>query len=99
MGCIIGFGGYMPKSYYIIIASATKLIKEDLLVTSTISFNIILTQHKIMTLLLRYISEAFFGILIYAILIYREYIKNKKKRSLSDEDKETKTSNPLTEMQ
>lgn len=81
MKCIFGFGGWNTSYFYLIIAAISKLIKEDFLVgdNTKISFNLNIKNHKIMILLLGYMSEAFFGLLILLITNYKEYRRKRKK--------------------
>ena len=82
MGSIIGFGKWVPFYYYILITISAKLIKDDILGfenDNILSFQLIIANHKIMILLLGYLSDAFFGFLIYILLLYKDYHDKKKK--------------------
>lgn len=81
MGSIIGFGKCIRWYYYFLVTTLTKLIKDDILgfENDTQFFPLVISKHKIMILLLGYLSEAFFGFLIYMIVLYLDYRKEREK--------------------
>ena len=82
MGSIIGFGKCIRWYFYFLVTTSTKLIKDDILGfenDTQIFFPLVISKHRIMILLLGYLSEAFFGFLIYMLVIYLEYRKERKK--------------------
>lgn len=82
MGSIIGFGKCIKWYFYFLVTTSTKLIKDDILGfenDSQFFFNLKISNHRIMVMLLGYLSEAFFGFLIYMLVLYLEYQKERKK--------------------
>ena len=81
MGSIIGFGGWNQFYYYFILSTITKFIKQDIIVENStqLSLDLKISNHRIMILLLGYISELFFGLLIYLFTLYLEHRRKKKK--------------------
>ena len=84
MGSIIGFGGWNQFYYYLILSAFTKFIKEDIIVedSSKIPINLKISSHRLMILLLGYISDLFFGLLIYLFTLYLEHRRKKIKNLL-----------------
>ena len=68
MQCIFGFGGWNRFYLYLLIAAITKLFKEDIILGENYSFDLIMSKHKIMNLLLDYLSDGIFGILLFTLL-------------------------------
>ena len=87
MGSIIGIGRWTPFYYYILVTTITKLVKDDIFFGNAdkISFHVKISNHKIMCLLLGYISEFLFGLLLYIFCEYREYKRKMKKNSIQYE--------------
>ena len=83
MGSIIGFGGWSPYYYYLIVSSLTKIIKEDIILENStkLPFDLKIVNHQLMILLLGYMSDFFFALLIYLLTLYLEY-KRKRQKSL-----------------
>ena len=82
MGSIIGIGKCIKWYFYFLVTTLSKLIKDDILGfenDTQIFFPLVTSKHRIMTLLLGYLSEAFFGFLIYMIVLYIDYRKERKK--------------------
>ena len=82
MGSIIGFGKCIQWYFYFLVTTLTKLIKDDILGfenDTQIFFPLEISKHRIMILLLGYLSEAFFGFLIYMLVLYLDYRKERKK--------------------
>ena len=89
MGSIIGFGKFIKWYYYFLVTTLTKLIKDDILGfanDSQIFFPLEISNHKIMILLLGYLSEAIFGFLIYMLVLYLEY-RTKRNKYLNNFEK------------
>ena len=84
MGSIIGIGGWTPYYFYLLLTTATKLVKDDIFLGNggLLSFDLVITNHTIMCLLVGYLSEAFFGFLLYMFFKYREYKRKKKKNMI-----------------
>ena len=84
MGSIIGIGGWTPYYFYLLLTTATKLVKDDIFLGNggLLSFDLVITNHKIMCLLVGYLSETFFGFLLYMFFKYREYKRKKKKNMI-----------------
>ena len=87
MGSYIGLGEWMPMYYYIIITTFTKLIQEDILFgdKTKISFDLKISEHKIMGLLFGYLPDFLFGLLISIILNYRENLRIQERKSYLSE--------------
>ena len=82
MGSIIGFGKCIKWYYYFLVTTLTKLMKDDILGfenDTQIFFPLVISKHRIMILLLGHLSEAIFGFLIYMLVLYLEYRKQRKK--------------------
>ena len=84
MCSIIGFGGWNSSYFYFILAAFSKLIKEEIFIgeDSKFSLNLHISQHKLMILLLGYLSDVFFSFLLYMFLVYRDYKRTMKRNSL-----------------
>ena len=84
MCSILGFGGWNSFYYYLIFELIIKLVKDDIFMgkDSKISINLKIANHKIMILLLGYISDSFFGVLLYLFFLYREYRRKNKRNSM-----------------
>lgn len=79
MGSIFGFGGWHSSYFYFFSSISTKLINEEIFIgeDSKLSLDLKIADHKLMILLLGYMSEAFFGFLIYIFLLYLEHKRKK----------------------
>ena len=88
MGSYIGFGEWMQMYYYIMITFFTKIFQEDILLgdKTKISFDLKITDHKIIGLLSGYLPDFFFGLLMYIILNYRENLRIQERKSNSSEE-------------
>ena len=84
MGNKIGFGECSHFYLYIVLTTITKLIKDDIFLGNggKLAFDLVITKHKFMGLLLGYLSEAFFGLLMFIFFEYKEYKRKKLKNSI-----------------
>ena len=84
MGNIIGIGECSHFYLYIFLTTITQLIKDDIFLGNggKLAFNLVITKHKFMTLLLGYLSEVFFGLLMFIFFEYKEYKRKKLKNSI-----------------
>jgi len=95
---IIGFGGWVYYYYFLLAATLTKVLKEDIFgfgKSFQILNDLIISKHKFLILFLNYFSEFFFGLIISLGLYYfeRRDIKRKikyekmKNKDISDINK------------
>ena len=82
MHCIFGYGGWNRFYSYLLIAAITKLFKQDIILGENYSFNLVMSKHKIMNLLLDYLSDGIFGILLFTLLKKLEERKKIQKNIL-----------------
>ena len=82
MHCIFGCGGWNRFYLYLLIAAITKLFKQDIILGENYSFNLVMSKHKIMNLLLDYLSDGIFGILLFTLLKKLEERKKIQKNML-----------------
>ena len=78
----IGFGGWVYYYYFLLAATLTKVLKEDIFGFGK-SFQILndlrISKHKFLILFLNYFSEFFFGLIINLGLYYLEKKDIKRK--------------------
>ena len=96
MHCILGFGGWNRFYLYLLIAAVAKLCKEDIILTKNYPYQLEMSKRKIMNLLLDYLSDTIYGILIFTLL---KKLENRRKiqnnKLLSSESIEFETNNTI----
>ena len=78
----IGFGGWVYYYYFLIGATITKLLKEDIFgfgKSYQILNSLVISKHKFLILFISYFSEFLFGLIICIYLFYAEKAHIKKK--------------------
>ena len=78
----IGFGGWVYYYYFLIGATITKLLKEDIFgfgKSYQILNSLVISKHKFLILFISYFSEFFFVLIICIYLLYTEKAHSKKK--------------------
>ena len=71
----IGFGGWVYYYYFLLVATLTKIVKEDIFGFGNnyqIITDLIISKHKFLILFLNYFSEFFFGLIFCLFLAYFE---------------------------
>ena len=92
----IGFGGWVYYYYFLIGATITRLLKEDIFgfgKSFQILNDLIIAKHKFLILFISYFSEFLFGLIICFYLIYTEKAHIKKKNKYEKMENEINANN------
>ena len=95
----IGFGGWVYYYYFLIWATVTKLLKEDIFgfgKSFQILNDLIIAKHKFLILFISYFSEFLFGFIICLYLIYSEKAHIKKKNKYEKMENEINSNSNIT---
>ena len=95
----IGFGGWVYYYYFLIWATVTKLLKEDIFgfgKSFQILNDLIIAKHKFLILFISYFSEFLFGFIICLYLIYSEKAHIKKRNKYEKMENEVNSNSNIT---